>query len=149
AKAAATQYSCFTAQQQKASITTLRLYSVFGPAEDPKRLMPTLTTYGRKGRLPPLVNPESARDYVYIDDVCDAYLLAASTRCEPGAIYNVGTGVQTTLRQVVEVARRVLNLSAEPVWGSMPDRAWDTNVWVADPSKIRRELGWNPKDTFE
>ena len=61
--------------------------------------MPTLIVRGLRGELPPLVDPTIARDFVYIDDVCDAYLLAATRpTSEPGAIYNVGTGVQTIPR---------------------------------------------------
>jgi len=109
-----------------------------------------LITCGLQGLLPPLVSPEIARDYVYVDDVTEAYVLAASREvADPGAVYNVGTGVQTSLCEVVEIARRLMAISAEPLWGSMPNRQWDTHVWVADNAKIRRELGWQPRFTFE
>jgi dTDP-glucose 4,6-dehydratase len=49
----------------------------------------------------------------------------------------------------VEVVRRVMGITAEPKWGSMPNRIWDTNVWVADNRKIQSELGWRPQHTFE
>ena len=149
-KASATLYCCYTAQSRGVHIPTLRLYSVYGPYEEPARLLPTLILRGMNGELPPLVNPGIARDYVYVDDVVEAYLLVASrlTR-EPGAVYNVGTGVQTTLSEVVEVVRRVMGITAEPKWGSMPNRIWDTNVWVADNRKIQSELGWRPQHTFE
>jgi len=125
------------------------LYSVFGPYEEPSRLMPSLIRCGVQGTLPSLVNPATARDYVYIDDVCDAYLLAATQPGpERGAVYNVGSGVQTTLSEVVEVARGVLRITAEPEWGSMQGRIWDTSVWVADNRKIKAELGWQPRFTF-
>lgn len=150
-KAAATLFCRFMAQQQKLPITTLRLYSAYGAWEDPNRLMPTLLTHGRKGALPPLVAPETARDYVYVDDVTEAFLLAAGAigRHPPGAVYNVGTGVQTTLREVVDVARRILAIPAEPQWGSMPRRPWDASCWVADNRRIREELGWAPRFTLE
>ena len=38
--------------------------------------------------------------------------------------------------------------AAEPRWASMPDRGWDTSVWVADPRRIRRELGWSARVEF-
>src|SRR5438445_622100 len=66
-----------------------------------------------------------------------------------GAVYNVGTGVQTSLREVVDIAKRVLAIRAEPQWGSMPNRRWDTTVWVADNRKLREELAWQPAFTFE
>lgn len=149
-KVAATMFCQHTARKEGVPITTLRLYSAFGPYEDPNRLMPTLIAHGLKGGLPPLVAPETARDYVFIDDVVDAFLLAAGHQSHnPGAIYNLGTGIQTNLRQVVEVARRVMSINGQPEWGSMPSRHWDTTCWVADNRLIVRELGWAPRRSFE
>ncbi len=144
-KASSTLFCRYAGKHEGAAIRTLRLYSAFGPWEEPSRLMPTLVLAGLLGRLPPLANPRTARDYVYIDDVIDAYLLAASVPDqEPGAVYNVGTGRQATLQEVVDVARQELSIAADPGWGSMPDRSWDTNVWVADSRTIRSALGWHP-----
>lgn len=149
-KAFASQFCRSIAQRDGLPVTTLRLYSVFGPWEEPTRLLPTLIARGREGALPPLVDPDTARDFVYVDDVCDAYVAAASQPPgEPGRIYNVGTGVQTTIRAVVDVARRTLGIDAEPAWGTLPRRPWDTTTWVADISRIRRELSWEPTHSFE
>lgn len=149
-KVSATQFCRYTALAQGIRLVTLRLYSVYGAYEEPTRLMPTLIVNGLDGGLPPLVNPEIARDYVYIDDVCDAFVLAASQPDpEPGAVYNLGTGIQTTLREVVAVARDVMRIDTEPQWGTMPDRKWDTSVWVADPRRIKQALNWQPRFGFE
>ena len=149
AKASATLYCRHIAQHHGAPVTTLRLYSAYGPYEEPTRLLPTLIVRGLKGELPPLVNPDIARDFVHVADVCEAFILAARSARKDGAVYNVGTGVQTSLRQVVETARRAMQLSAEPQWGSMPDRVWDSTVWVANHRKIKEELGWKPSLNFE
>jgi dolichol-phosphate mannosyltransferase len=149
-KAAATAMCVYAASLGAMRISTLRLYSAYGPFEDPRRLLPSLIVHGRRGDFPPLVDPRTARDFVYVEDVVDACLLAARhPRVESGGIYNVGTGVQTTVGEAVEVARRALNLQGEPPWGSMPPRVWDTDTWVADSRKIRTELGWEPRRTFE
>ena len=149
-KAAASLYGRHLARSRRARIFTLRLYSVYGPFEDPDRLIPRLVRCGLEGRLPPLASPDTARDYVYVDDVADAFLSVAERpdAAEPGAIYNVGTGVQTSLREVVDLARKTLGIVKEPRWRSMPDRSWDTAVWVANIEKIRREVGWIPKYTL-
>jgi UDP-glucose 4-epimerase len=145
AKAAATLYCSQAARAANAPVATVRLYSVYGPWEEPQRFIPQLVARGLEGRLPPLASPDTARDYIYVSDVCDAYLRLARGSVEPGAIYNLGTEVQTTLRQAVEIARRVLGIAIEPTWQSMPDRGWDTNTWVADSSLIKARLGWSPK----
>jgi UDP-glucose 4-epimerase len=145
-KASATYLCSLAAQRTGNHVVTLRLYSAYGPFEEPRRLVPTLIVQGLDGRLPPLVNPDVARDYVHVDDICDAFVLAAATPGqEPGVVYNVGTGKQTTLREIVEVTRRLLSIDAEPVWGSMPERSWDTNVWVSNPARIKARLGWSPR----
>jgi len=114
-KAFATMFCRYTASSTGAHVTTLRLYSVYGPFEEPTRLIPTIITKGLGNQLPPLVQPQMARDFVYVDDVVEAYLAAATfSGKEPGAVYNVGTGRQTTIAQVVELDRRVLKINAEP-----------------------------------
>ena len=149
-KASATLFCRYTAESRRLRLPTLRLYSIYGPWEDPGRLFPTLVCRGLEGALPPLVDPETARDYVHVGDAVEAYLLAASHADQPpGGIYNVGSGVQTSLRELVEVARRVLGLRAEPAWGAMAGRSWDTNVWVADNRRAAEVLGWRPRLTVE
>jgi len=149
-KAGATQYCRYAARRSGMKIPTLRLYSVYGPYEEPTRLIPTLILAGEQGRLPPLVNPKVARDFVYVDDVCRAYLRAAEAQLsEPGATFNIGSGVQTTLAQAVEVARATFGITTAPVWETMPNRSWDTASWVSRPERAARELGWKAQTTFE
>jgi dolichol-phosphate mannosyltransferase len=149
-KLTATLYCRAAAGRSGRSIPTLRLYSVYGPFEEPSRLVPQLAVRGLEGKLPPLVSPQVARDFVFVDDVVEAYLAAASRRgAEPGAVYNVGTGRQTSIREAVEIARRVLSIASPPEWRTMPNRPWDTSVWVASPARIEKDHGWKPRTRFE
>lgn len=144
-KAAATHYCSHVAQRENLNFATLRLYSIYGPYEDPDRLMPRLVTAAIHGALPPLVTPEIARDFVYVSDACNAYLLAAQHQhSPPGEVYNIGSGVQTSLRDLVDLAKTVFPIEEEPRWGAMPDRQWDSTIWVADSSKANERLGWRP-----
>lgn len=149
-KAAATLHCRFVAQREGVHVVTLRLYSVYGPWEEPGRLMPTLVARGLEGKLPPLVSPDTPRDFISVRDTERAFLRAAErTDLEPGAVFNIGSGRQTTLREVVEVARRELGVEAEPQWGTEPQRSWDAAVWVGDAEKAARELGWRAEDDLE
>jgi nucleoside-diphosphate-sugar epimerase len=149
-KASATLFCRYAAQREDVHIVTLRLYSVYGPYEEPTRLLPTLILKGLEKRFPPLVDPNTARDYVYVNDVIRAYMLAATIKGqEPGAVYNVGTGIQITLRQVINVVRSILDIRTEPQWGSMKGRIWDTNIWVADNRYAQSVLNWFPQYNFE
>lgn len=143
AKAAATMYCSHRAVAGKLPAVTLRLYSVYGALEDPRRLVFSLLKRGLKGELPPLVAPETARDFVYVEDVCDALVRAAErARASAGEVYNVGSGRQTTLRELVGCVRELLAIPVEPDWGSYPQRSWDTNVWFASTERIARDLQW-------
>lgn len=148
AKLGATLYCQLTAQAKKARISTLRLYSIYGAWEEPSRLVPSLVVRGLEGGLPPLVDPDVARDFVFVDDAVSAYILA-SEKAGPGEILNVGTGKQMAIGEVVDIARRVLAIRDMPEWGTMPNRAWDTRCWIANSARIRGKLGWNPSTSFE
>jgi UDP-glucose 4-epimerase len=149
-KASATMFCSHAAKSKNLHLVTLRLYSVYGPYEESTRLIPTLILCGSKGELPPLVNPDVSRDYIYVDDVTEAYLSAIGIADqEPGAVYNVGTGIQTSLREVVDVAKEILGIKAEPQWGSMPNRSWDTSIWLADNRRIKEILNWKPRFSFK
>jgi dolichol-phosphate mannosyltransferase len=146
-KAAATLHCRFVAQRDDVHVVTLRLYSVYGPWEEPGRLMPTLVARGLEGRLPALVSPETPRDFVSVRDVERAFLAAAErTEAERGSVFNIGSGRQTTLREVVEVARAEMGIEEEPKWGTEPQRSWDAAVWVADAERARMQLGWSAED---
>lgn len=143
AKLAATQFCRQLARRSGVRMPTLRLYSAYGPWEEPRRLVPALLVHGLEGEWPPLTDPATARDFVWVGDVVDALLLAAACPlADPGAVFNIGTGRQTRLAEIVALVRDVLGIGAEPAWQTMPGRAWDTDAWQAEPSRAWRELGW-------
>ena len=142
-KASATLFCRYTAHETGRKIPTLRLYNIYGAYEEPTRLIPVLIINGLKGKLPPLVNKHIARDLVYIDDTIDAYIMTAEASLKDnGGVYNVGSGEQSTLEDMVEQIRRLLKIEEEPNWGSMEDRGWDTGTWVSNPEKIYKDIGW-------
>jgi nucleoside-diphosphate-sugar epimerase len=145
-KTSATLLGGWLARERGAAITTLRLYSAYGPWEEPRRLMPTLVVHALAGTLPPMADPRIARDFLYVEDVAEAFLVAAE-RAMPGAgaVYNVGSGSQTTLRELVDVARATFGIEQAPDWAAFPARDWDTDVWVADTRRAEVELHWKAR----
>ncbi len=124
-------------------ITTARLYSVYGPFEEPSRLMPTLIVAAQSNNWPPLANPETVRDFVYIDDVITAYDHILERSFSTSEIFNIGTSVETSLRGLIDTAQKVFEVKAEPQWASYPDRQWETRHWMANSEKARKILDWN------
>jgi UDP-glucose 4-epimerase len=84
------------------------------------------------------------RDYVHVEDLIGAHLLAlAAIESGQGRYYNVGTGRGASVREVIETAKAVTGCAIPVV--EEPRRPGDVPVLCADSGKIRRELGWSPK----
>jgi len=149
-KVAATQLVRMYAQKHGVPAFVLRLYSLYGPYEDFSRLIPTLLGHAQKGLLPPLVNANISRDFVYVADAVRAFeaVLSRAPELKPGSVFNVGSGVGTTLAQLVQLVRELFDIQAQPVWGSMPDRSWDHPAWFADPSKAADVIGWRSRTSL-
>ena len=92
-----------------------------------------------------LVSPNIARDFIYIDDMVDSYLKIEELRQYPGMAFNIGTGIQSTIKQVVKTAFKVTNKKIPLEWGRMEPRSWDTTNWVADISLAKKLLKWTPR----
>jgi nucleoside-diphosphate-sugar epimerase len=149
-KVAATHLCRLAAAAGNRRAITLRLYSIYGPWEEPGRLMPTLVQKCLEGRWPSLVGPETARDFVWIEDACDAFVRAAEENIDDnGSIFNIASGAQTTLRNLVALAQSRFGLDCAPRWGTMPARAWDTSTWVGDPTLAARLLGWKARTSLD
>jgi UDP-glucose 4-epimerase len=86
------------------------------------------------------------RDYIHVDDLADAHLLALE-HARPGrhAIYNLGSGTGFSVREVVEACREV---TGHPIPAhSAPRRAGDPAVLIASSEAAQNELGWRPRRT--
>ena len=129
----------------------LRLYSVYGPLEDSSRFIPNIVARGLEGKYPPLVDPAVSRDFVYIDDVSEAFLDAALA-LQPasyGDSFNIGSGKKTTIADVAKAAAGTFNIKEAPDFKSMPNRKWDVSDWYADTKKAKKILGWEAKTPFK
>lgn len=143
-KSAIADYLAYAGRHRGVPCVNLRLYSVYGPLEDTSRLIPNLLRSALRGELPPLVDARTSRDFVHVDDVCEAFV-AAAVRMHPelyGQSFNIGTGVRTTIGELAELTRTQFGIAQEPRFGTMEGRAWDLADWYADASKAERLLGW-------
>ena len=131
-------------QVEELPVIHLRLYSAYGPWEEPDRLMPMLVSKARAGHYPPLVNPDTTRDYIYVMDVVDAFIKAAFQASQHhGETYNIGTGVKTTIKELADMISTICKIEDQPSFGSMENRNWDVvNDWYANASRARDELKW-------
>ena len=140
AKLWATVYGEHLRREEGVPITTLRLFSVYGPFEAKSRLVPAVTLSLLADNLPTLSSPKTARDFVYVGDVVAAIMLASDVN-KPG-VYNIGGGTNVTLQEIVDCIAAEVGSSLELVWGSDASRSFDTARWVADTTKTEEVLGW-------
>ena len=148
-KGAAAGLLHFAGKKQGFPGVNLRLYSIYGPYEDSSRLVPTAVLNGLKRTPSQYVDPTISRDFVYVDDACEAFLDAALnvTEARYGESFNIGTGVQTTIGDFAHLCRDMFALPDPPEF-SMPNRKWDVSGWFANPAKARDELGWSARTTL-
>lgn len=136
------------AQANKRPIVILRIFSAYGCWESPTRLIPTaIMTPFENGKMD-LTAPGYRRDFVFIEDVVDACLLAINAEDPRGEIINIGSGQQAANEEAVEAIREITGRTILVCTGSYPARASDTSHWVADIQRARLLLGWEPRHTL-
>ena len=148
-KVAAANLIYFYGKRKQFPSANLRLYSVYGPLEDSARLIPNIIRHGVEGTYPTFVNPAVSRDFIYVDDVTEAFVDTSQnlTAADFGESFNIGTGRKTTIGEVAAAARELFGISDEPSF-TMPDRTWDVQDWYADVKKAWMRLGWEPRTHF-
>jgi dTDP-glucose 4,6-dehydratase len=120
----------------------------YGPFQFPEKVIPLFVTNALDERpLPMYSSTQNKREWLHVRDHCRAIDLVLA-RGEPGATYNVGSGVEASIE---EIADRVLELTGKPesLKTIVPDRPGHDRRYLLDSSKLRRELGWEPEIGFE
>lgn len=136
---------------ERLPVVHFRLYSVYGPWEEPDRLIPVLVQKARQGQYPKFVNPKISRDFIHVRDVSRAFIVAAS-KIRPqlyGEAFNIGTNIKTTIRELALTTKRVAHIRTTPQFGKMENRKWDLSNWYGDSHKASRLLDWKSQLNFE
>ena len=127
----------------------IRLANVYGPRQDPHGEAGVVAIFAKAmlARKPLTIfgDGNDERDYIYVQDVVDAIARAAEGTL-PGP-FNVGTGIGTITNRIFEVVAENCGHSEAANHG--PDRLGDVNRISLDPSKAKRELGWESQVSLE
>jgi UDP-glucuronate 4-epimerase len=125
----------------------LRYFTVYGPRQRPDMATQRVATaLATGGRFQIYGDGAQSRDVTYVSDAVDA-TTAAMERGPSGAIYNVGGGSETSLREIIRLCERLSGraLAIE----TAPAAAGDVRRTSADTSRIRAEVGWAPRVSLE
>lgn len=138
-------------------VLTTNCSNNYGPYHFPEKLIPLIILRALRGeKLPVYGKGENVRDWLHVEDHAEA-LTTVLTRGRPGESYNVGGDSE---RRNIDVVRAICGLLDEMVPDSpnrpherlidfVTDRPGHDARYAIDASKIRRELGWRPRHTFE
>ncbi|HLW59048.1 MAG TPA: NAD-dependent epimerase/dehydratase family protein [bacterium] len=126
----------------------LRYSAVYGPGQRTGAMADYIRRLSSGGQAEIWGDGSKTRDYVHIDDVVDANLLAlAVPHDHPVPVYNIGTGVETTLNDLYGRIAALLGVAAAPIYH--PDRPGEQLRYCLDHSKAARELGWTPRRSLD
>ena len=129
-------------------VVSLRIFMVYGPGQDEPRLIPYVVRSLLAGESPQLTSGTRAIDWVFVDDVVDAFVAAASAARADGEHIDIGSATPLTIRELVETITAKVDPAIEPFFGAVPDRALET-ANVADLQRAERILGWRPTTNLE
>lgn len=120
----------------------------FGPHQFPEKLIPKTIIRAKKNLAIPIYGTgENIRDWIYVKDHCEAIDLTLR-KGKPGAIYNISSGNEFSVKKIVE---KILDALDKPraLITHVEDRPGHDIRYSLDSSKIRNELGWEPKHSFD
>jgi UDP-glucose 4-epimerase len=146
-KASCEWYAAYFAHNRGLSAVALRYACVYGPAAAEESEAGVITIFARRmlaGRRPVIYGDgEQTRDFVHVDDVVRANLLAADGAPRPWAAYNVSTDTETSVNALYAALAQTTGYSEAPEYGAR--KSGEILRHAQDWSLIGRELGWRPE----
>jgi UDP-glucose 4-epimerase len=141
---------CFTTVYGLETVR-LRFFNIFGPRQDPRSpysgVIALFTAALADGRTPRIDGDGlQSRDFTYVANAVQAVVKAADAPAAVGRVYNVGTGANVSVLQLVAELNRFLGTQVQPTQG--PPRPGDVRHSQADISRARRDLGYEPEVSF-
>lgn len=150
-KVAATLFATNEAKKYNIPLITFRLFSVYGYYEEATRLVPWVINKALRNKQLDVTSPKHVRDFIFIDDVVQAYLHAATRKFTAGEICNIGTGQQSTVGDIVTFVMKMTKSTAHINWGgyAAQDRQVEKGMWRADMTHTKKVLNWEPSNSLE
>ncbi|MBA1154758.1 NAD-dependent epimerase/dehydratase family protein [Microvirga mediterraneensis] len=130
----------------------LRLWNAYGPGQalsNPYTGVLAIFASRLHNGQPPMIfeDGRQRRDFVHVEDVAQAFVLALEHENAPGGVYNVGSGQDRTVSEVAELLSQAMNRPMAPEIAGKA-RIGDIRHCIADISKIQQELGYKPRKDF-
>ena len=136
---------------QSGELVILRPFGVFGEYEGLHRFVPQVIDKLKCGHIVQMTFGEQIRDYIYIDDLIDAYILASIVPLENKLkIINIGSGQGIAMKDLALMISKQIGVSNDMLqFGALPYRPDEMMYLVANIDKAKSLLGWEPKVPIE
>jgi len=150
AKWASTAYARMFHALYGLPVVIMRVFMVYGPGQwNLRKLVPYVTLSLLRGEAPKLTGGERQVDWIYVDDVVDAFIAAAAAaEGIEGATVDVGSGKLETVRNVAGRIADLIDPGLQPSYGALPDRPFE-QVRRANPRLSGSVIDWTPKVSLE
>ena len=130
-------------------ITISNCSNNYGPYQHNEKFMPVIINSILNRRKIPLYGKgQNIRDWIYVEDHCSA-IWSVFTKGTIGETYNIGANVEKTNLQIIYAICKLLKVDPEVCIEFVEDRMGHDFRYAIDNTKIRKELKWRPKNTFE
>lgn len=126
-------------------IITLRPFLTYGPNQNTDMFIPSLIKHCLEGKDFPMTAGDQTREFNYIDDIVDAYLLAASCQKAIGEVINIGNSIEYVVKDVAEKIVHMIGNPIKLLIGALPKRPGETSHFFCSNEKAKKLLGWSPK----
>lgn len=123
-----------------------RIFYLYGPYEDPRRVVPALIHSLSEGKPFPATSGEQVRDYLHIEDVASAFYTLAKEGAE--GVFNICSGEPIPMRRLMEIIGEIMGHGELIRFGEAPARSWDPPFICGDNRKLKG-IGWAPHFTLE
>lgn len=121
----------------------------YGPYHFPEKMIPLFVTNLMEGKKVPLYGDGmNVRDWLYVEDHCDA-IWTVLNRGRAGEVYNIGGNNEIPNKRITEIILKEMGKNWDESVQYVKDRPGHDRRYAIDASKMRRELGWQPKHKFE
>ena len=125
---------------------TVRPFNTYGPGQSTRAVIPTIITQALAGGVVRLGNLDAIRDFTYLDDTVEGFLLTAQADTWNGETYNLGSGEEISIGAIAALIFRLMGKQAEIQLEKSRLRPEKSEVLrlISDNRKAKLELGWQP-----
>ena len=130
-------------------VVTLRPFLTYGPGQDNEMLVPSTIRRAIKGEVLKMTGGEQTREFNYVEDIVEGFILGSIKPKAIGEIINIGNGLEYKVKDVVKMILSMVGKAIKVELGVLEYRPGEAQHFYCDNKKAKEILGWKPKFNLE